>query len=164
MCNDGIIRCCFIRNKFKTYGKRENTVSVGIWILAGIRLWESRTSGVQKCDLLEVYSQTEKDRLKQTETCSFQNLLNAIEADRTVKGGVDFSTIQDDLFEKESQDETDSSDDEGIKKNSAGASSSAGANKVGASSKKTLKDLMKTTPIKNDDTDWLNEQIDVRNI
>jgi hypothetical protein len=31
--------------------------------------------------------------------------------------------------------------------------------------KKTLKELMKTTPLlKNDDTDWLNEPIDVRNI
>jgi translation initiation factor IF-1 len=97
MCNDGIARCCFIRNKFKSFGKRENTISVGIWILAGVRLWESRASGVQKCDLLEVYSDTEKDYLKQNETCSFNHLLNAIEADRSSKsiGGVMFSNTID---------------------------------------------------------------------
>ena len=177
MCNDGIVRCCFIRNKFKTFGKRENTVSVGIWILAGIRLWESRTSGIQKCDLLEVYSHTEKDRLKQTETCSFQYLLNAVEADRNNGkngggGAIDFSnTIEEEeeyikpqkAFKKDrerDQDEdkdqddesedTDSSQEEGIKKQSTNA----------------LKELMKTMPkIQNvDDTDWLNDPIDVKNI
>jgi translation initiation factor IF-1 len=160
MCNDGIVRCCFIRNKFKTYGKRENTMAVGIWILAGIRLWESRTSGVQKCDLLEVYSQTEKDRLKQTETCSFQHLLNAVEADRNSKasGGVDFSSTmeEEELFETtaETDSEDDSSSDDGSKK------------KAPATNKKasTLKELMKTTQIKNDDNDWLNEAIDVNHI
>ena len=95
MCNDGIARCCLIRNKFKAFGKRENTISVGIWILAGVRLWESRASGVQKCDLLEVYSDTEKDYLKQNETCNFNHLLNAIEADRSGGGAVMFSNTID---------------------------------------------------------------------
>ena len=160
MCNDGIVRCCFIRNKFKTYGKRENTMAVGIWILAGIRLWESRTSGVQKCDLLEVYSQTEKDRLKQTETCSFQHLLNAVEADRNSKssGGVDFSSTMEEEEIFETTAETDSEDDPSdndIKKEAPAT------NKKAVTS---LKDLMKTTQIKNDDNDWLNEPIDVNHI
>jgi len=122
MCNDGIARCCFIRNKFKSFGKRENTISIGIWILAGIRLWESRASGVQKCDLLEVYSDTEKDYLKQNETCSFNHLLNAIEADRSSKsvGGVMFSnTVDDDNDENENENdnenENENENDNGMK-------------------------------------------------
>ena len=186
MCNDGVIRCCFIRNKFKTFGKRENTVSVGIWILAGIRLWESRTSGIQKCDLLEVYSHTEKDRLKQTETCSFQYLLNAVEADRNNGknggGGIDFSTImeeeQEDIKTKKSYSKKEDPDkpmdhvefnDDKEDTDSSDASSSSqeeDVKKVKKQNNNTLKDLMKTTPkIQNvDDTDWLNDPVDVKTI
>ena len=74
MCNDGVARNCIIRNKFKTRGKRENNISVGSWILVGIREWEVRTDGTQKCDLLEVYSHAEKDKLKQIEVCDFKYL------------------------------------------------------------------------------------------
>ena len=74
MCNDGISRSCIIRNKFKTRGKRDNNISVGSWILVGIRDWEVRSDGTQKCDLLEVYSHSEKDKLKQIEVCDFKHL------------------------------------------------------------------------------------------
>jgi initiation factor 1A len=74
MCNDGVSRSCIIRNKFKTRGKRDNNITVGSWILVGIRDWEVRSDGTQKCDLLEVYSHSEKDKLKQIEVCDFKNL------------------------------------------------------------------------------------------
>ena len=74
MCNDGVSRSCIIRNKFKTKGKRDNNIVVGSWILVGIRDWEVRSDGTQKCDLLEVYSHSEKDKLKQIEVCDFKNL------------------------------------------------------------------------------------------
>ena len=74
MCNDGVSRSCIIRNKFKTRGKRDNNIMVGSWILVGIRDWEVRSDGTQKCDLLEVYSHSEKDKLKQIEVCDFKNL------------------------------------------------------------------------------------------
>ena len=92
MCNDGISRSCIIRGKFKARGKRDNIISLGTWILVGIREWEVRSSGVQKCDLLEVYSQTEKEQLLQNETCPFTSLLNANSSHKEEKeGGFIFS-------------------------------------------------------------------------
>ena len=40
-------------------------------ILVGLRDWEVRHTGSERCDLLEVYSQSEKERLKQYESCDF---------------------------------------------------------------------------------------------
>ena len=74
MCNDGISRSCIIRNKFKTRGKRDNNIMVGSWILVGIRDWEVRSDGTQKCDLLEVYSDSDKYRLKETISENWQIL------------------------------------------------------------------------------------------
>ena len=54
MCNDGISRSCIIRNKFKTKGKRDNNITIGSWILVGIRDWEVRSDGTQKCDLFMI--------------------------------------------------------------------------------------------------------------
>ena len=64
-CIDGKERDCVIRNKFRGKGKRDNTVRVGTWILAGIRSWESSTEKKeQTCDLLEVYNDAEVKQLK----------------------------------------------------------------------------------------------------
>jgi len=62
MCADGETRLCLIRKKFRGRGKRDNNVSIGVWVLVGLRDWES--SKRKKCDLLEVYSQTDKDTLR----------------------------------------------------------------------------------------------------
>ena len=65
---NGVTRDCIIRRKFNSAGgKRQNMISIGTWVLVGIRDWEVRINGEQKCDLLEVYSASEKDRLKQIE-------------------------------------------------------------------------------------------------
>ena len=79
-CNDGLIRQCVIRGKFAFRGKRENTLVNGIWVLVGLREWEVRASGAPRCDLLEVYSGVEKEKLRQAESCSFQHILGAGEA------------------------------------------------------------------------------------
>ena len=64
-CIDSKDRECVIRNKFRGRGKRDNTVRVGTWILAGIRGWETITSKKeQTCDLLEVYNDNEVKQLK----------------------------------------------------------------------------------------------------
>lgn len=68
ICIDGVTRDCIIRRKFNSAGgKRQNMLSIGTWVLVGLRDWEVRANGDQKCDLLEVYSASEKDRLKQIE-------------------------------------------------------------------------------------------------
>ena len=82
-CNDGVIRQCVIRGKFAFKGKRENTLISGIWVLVGLRDWEVRASGLPRCDLLEVYSSVEKEKLRQAESCSFQHILGAGESTKT---------------------------------------------------------------------------------
>jgi initiation factor 1A len=67
-CIDGKERLCIIRKKFKGRNKRHNNVESGSWVLVGLRDWESSNDNKQpKCDLLEVYSDNEKEKLKKTE-------------------------------------------------------------------------------------------------
>jgi initiation factor 1A len=67
---DGTKMLCIIRGKFRGRGKRDNTLKTGTWILVGIREWEEKTEGknpvLNKCDLLEVYSDLDKEKLKST--------------------------------------------------------------------------------------------------
>jgi translation initiation factor IF-1 len=72
---DGKIMLCHIRGKFRGRGKRDNFVGNGTWVLVGLREWETSNdkegSGKKKlenCDLLEVYNEQDKDRLKNTVT------------------------------------------------------------------------------------------------
>lgn len=64
-------RLGYIRGKFSGRGKRDNIVDVGKWVLIGLREWDINSSRgekekLQKCDLLEVYSDSDKDRLKES--------------------------------------------------------------------------------------------------
>jgi initiation factor 1A len=72
ICIDGITRLCHIRGKFRGRGKRDNTITNGTWVLVGLREWEleKKSDGkkLQNCDLLEVYSNSDKERLKSTLT------------------------------------------------------------------------------------------------
>lgn len=104
---DGISRQCVIRNNFKMRAKRENTLIVGTWILVGIRDWEVRSNGTQKCDLLEVYSHCEKDKLKQIESCNFASM-NSI--GETSDGVLFSNTMHMDMVEEEEENSADSSD------------------------------------------------------
>lgn len=87
MLGNGMFHCCcidrksrlgHIRGKFSHRGgKRDNMVQVGKWILIGLREWDTSENNssiskdnkkMQQCDLLEVYSDTDKQRLKETFT------------------------------------------------------------------------------------------------
>jgi initiation factor 1A len=68
---DGKQRLGHIRGKFSGRGKRDNMVDVGKWVLIGLREWDINSTRVskdklQQCDLLEVYSDIDKDRLKES--------------------------------------------------------------------------------------------------
>jgi initiation factor 1A len=65
-CVDGVTRLCHIRGKFRGRGKKDNFVNVGSWLLVGLRAYESggNKSKKQNCDLLEVYNDFDKERLK----------------------------------------------------------------------------------------------------
>ena len=80
-CQDSKFRLCIIRGKFKGKGKRDNVIVAGSWVLVGLREFETEhdvgivdpgtLSGKQKeknkldkCDLLELYSEKDKNYLK----------------------------------------------------------------------------------------------------
>ena len=74
-CIDDKERRCFIRGKFKGRGKRDNIIEVDKWVLIGLREFQQVPSELvlvngkkemEMCDLLEVYSSSEKDTLKRT--------------------------------------------------------------------------------------------------
>jgi translation initiation factor IF-1 len=74
-CVDEKERRCFIRGKFKGRGKRDNIIEVDKWVLIGLREFQQVPSGLvlvngkkemEMCDLLEVYSSSEKETLKRT--------------------------------------------------------------------------------------------------
>lgn len=68
MCKDGKKRLCYIRGKFRGRGMRDNNIKNGVWVLVGGRDFEAERSEddkkLEKCDLLEVYSDLDKERLK----------------------------------------------------------------------------------------------------
>jgi hypothetical protein len=64
---DGKTRLCFIRGKFKGRGKRDNFIGLLSWVLIGLRDFETVKEGSQEnCDLLEVYTDAEKEKLRTT--------------------------------------------------------------------------------------------------
>jgi len=64
---DGITRLCHIRGKFRGRGKSSNIVKRGSWLLVGLRQWETpKDKKMENCDLLEVYTDTEMEKLKIT--------------------------------------------------------------------------------------------------
>lgn len=67
---NGITYLVHIRGKFSGRGRRDNTVAPGVWVLIGLREWSNSTPDkngkqkLQQCDLLEVYTEMDKTRLK----------------------------------------------------------------------------------------------------
>lgn len=66
--SDGITYQCTIRGKFLK-GKRSgnNALAIGVWVMIGFYEWEVRSDGSKNCDLLEIYTPAEKEKLKQLE-------------------------------------------------------------------------------------------------
>ena len=63
LCMDGTTRNCVIRGKFRS--KRDCMITPGSWIMVGLREYiSSKKDSIETCDLLEVYSDTDKEKLK----------------------------------------------------------------------------------------------------
>lgn len=76
-CEDGVTRLAYIRGKFSGKRKRDNLVVCGKWVLVGLRTWDtSDKESEKKCDLLEVYSDMDKNRLKENVTANWLELEN----------------------------------------------------------------------------------------
>jgi len=77
-CMDGETRLGHIRGKFTGRGKRDNMVEIGKWVLVGLREWDissdkpstlkssDKREKLQQCDLLEVYNDGDKQRIRDT--------------------------------------------------------------------------------------------------
>ena len=63
--SDGMTYSCTIRGKFLK-GKRSgnNALAIGVWVMIGFYDWEVRSDGSKNCDLLEIYTPPEKEKLK----------------------------------------------------------------------------------------------------
>ena len=86
---DNVKRLCHIRGKFKGRGKRDNFISVGMYILVGLREWESQDALIAQkklpnCDLIAIYSDQDKDRLKSEESHIDWDVLKAMEDSQKV--------------------------------------------------------------------------------
>jgi initiation factor 1A len=103
-CFDGYERLCHIRGKFTGRSKRENALSQGTWVLVGLRQWDadkefaSKASkngkSIQKCDLLEIYSSAEREKLRVQEKI-FQDVI-------TESNNSDNNSASDDEFKANS--------------------------------------------------------------
>jgi len=68
---DGNALRVHIRGKFRGRGKRDNFIGPNTWLLVGLHEWgsEKKNKGdIRDCDVLEVYNDTDKSRLKTTVT------------------------------------------------------------------------------------------------
>lgn len=96
-CVDGYDRLCIMRNKFRGRGKRDNVISVGTWLLIGLREFESVKEGKkQTCDLLEVYRDSDKAKLQQHEVNTNWKILKEI---KNISESFKENDDDDELFE-----------------------------------------------------------------
>jgi len=68
---DGLPLRAHIRGKFRGRGKRDNFIGPGTWLLVGLHTWESdktKPDEIRNCDILEVYNDMDKTRLKNSVT------------------------------------------------------------------------------------------------
>lgn len=63
---DGVEMLCHIRGKFRGRGKRDNFIGSGTWLLVGKRDWEKEAAAgkLLNCDVIEVYNDGDKVKLK----------------------------------------------------------------------------------------------------
>jgi len=106
---DGNTYQCTIRGKFLKNKRSGDGLINGAWILIGFYDWEVRSDGSKKCDLLEIYSNMEKDKLKQQEA---RHLAELIKIDNGDGGNCTFSNFHIEKNEEEEEGSTASSDEE----------------------------------------------------
>jgi initiation factor 1A len=101
-CIDGILRLGHIRGKFSGRGKRDNMVECNKWVLIGLREWDipsekpsisrgKEKEKIQHCDLVEIYSDTDKQRLREYVTEDWSQL-DSHDMSKTVSGETSFAS------------------------------------------------------------------------
>lgn len=137
---------CVIRGKFRGKNKKHNKLEIGTWVLVGLRSWESATNSSAKkdekltCDLLEIYTKEEIERLKASVRGNWKTTCDEIGGGGGAGGGGEESgdnvvfSSNDDVFEYEAM----------MKAEAAGAT--------------TSKKLSLSTTTTTSNNDWLCEE------
>lgn len=113
LCIDGITRTCVIRGKFSGKGKRDNIIMKGKWLLVGLRDWEVTTKDKQRCDLLVVYNDTDKEKLIKNSKDSFRVFLSINnEEEEFDKDQIEFINSRDEELELEEENDDNDSDND----------------------------------------------------
>lgn len=115
-CSDNVTRMGFIRGKFTGRRKRENLVVCGKWVMVGLNDWNAAAAPanttntttsaskpkLQKCELLEVYTDSEKSQLRETvknvnwASFDLHDVVNVdVSTNRVFDDGIVFETEQD---------------------------------------------------------------------
>jgi hypothetical protein len=89
---------CHIRGKFRGRGKRDNFIGLHTWLLVGLRDWETVAAGkLPNCDVIEVYSDQDKNKLRNTLT-SVNWTLFVTNDIRTAGNATSSSIVEDDTY------------------------------------------------------------------
>jgi hypothetical protein len=108
---DGNTYNCNVRGKFLK-GRRGNaSMAIGVWLMVGFYEWEVRSDGSKNCDLLEIYTAAEKDKLRQLEG----RKLDAIMHVGDMAGTENDCTFSNFHIEEEDEASLSSDDDDDIK-------------------------------------------------
>ena len=94
-CQDGQVRMCVIRSKFRWRNKRHNRLAAGSWVMVGVRTWETTAKGEQRCDLLEVYSDGDAGKLESVsgaDLSALRRMAGAARPGAAATGGHDAGT------------------------------------------------------------------------
>jgi hypothetical protein len=110
---DGNSYQCNVRGKFlKNKRGSGEGLAPGVWVLIGFYEWEVRSDGSKNCDLLEVYTAVEKDKLKQLETRHLAVLMKIDGTDMTFSNFAAAPKAKDNNNAVESEDALMSSSDD----------------------------------------------------
>lgn len=98
--NTGNEYMCIIRGKFRGKDKKNNLVEIGSWVLVGLRDWESTAKDQKpKCDLLEIYTKDEFNRLKNMVRCNWVSLEDSLESSSSSSSSASSSVSQQIVFQ-----------------------------------------------------------------
>ena len=152
---EGKERLVVMRNKFRGKGKRDNAVMLGSWVMIGERDFE--TGAKPKCDLLEVYTDIEKQKLKKSGNPIFLLLKSEYDnaGESNLDDGVTFSNEDTEKYKEliASVAEAQTSEEEEDSDGSSGAGAGAGA---GGAKKTSSKTSRITHSVIMDDGDEIN--------
>jgi len=115
-CIDDVTRLVYIRGKFSGRRKGSHFISLGTWVLIGLREWDTKSDNtktssgkikLQECDLLEVYDDTTKHRLTESVDENW-SILNSHDVSKMISRGkhdddgdhIAFATEQDEERER----------------------------------------------------------------